>query len=1330
MQTFKQIYTDFVKGDVSAEVLAAGVDAFLQRYPDQYEKVQVALAKLLQARKLEQEEYSRILAIVAERRDNPPEAILESSDPTTDNVEKTIIRSEPTEASATEGNTTGGQTTGITTSGQSQFTWTGFGQSGPSVTLEIGSLIKDRFLLHSVIGSGGMGLVYKAKDLLKEEAQDRNPWVAIKVLNDDFKKHPEALRALQRESRKSQDLSHPNIITVFDFDRDGGNVYMTMELMEGKPLDKFIRGLPENPIPIEEALRISSEMGQALSYAHRKGIVHSDFKPGNVFLIKNNAVKVFDFGIARASKQGINGAEGEMTRFDAGTLGALTPAYASLEMMQGQEPDARDDIYALACVTYELLTGKHPFGKKSADIAQAEKMVVAPVPGLDHRQMRGLLKGLAFERANRSPSVDAFLDDMRKKNISKAAMGSGIAAAVVLVIAGAVGIPFYIEKNKVESLIAVITQGDGDKIVTALNTIDQLDKDTRKKVISDLEAQEGIIHFIQLKIATIFDLEKKQYDYQGAKALLKRGTDFYKDSPTLKELADNIDKNKNTLMLMLDNLYTQYLESGKLMADGTDDNIPAVLTIVQKVEPDSYLLRDKRLPNAYLSSAKDHLLQQDFNSAEKITAAGLQRFTNDAALVNLQDIITTEKNTAVQAARLAELTSSVDSLLTNLSPETDIKNLETTVLELRGLDGSSTLIKRIQAKIETLASTELDKASAEQNWSAYETIVARYKSLTGIVWLAQKQAVLADTTHGANQGLSQTIEKAAKAELASGLLKLNTLLDKPDFTPEWESSIRILLEDLDALAAAYNQVAELNDVHQRIASVYAERINDAITKERFTEADNLLARANKLSTGSAKLTAQAALLATAKDRFEQARQAELRLAKIEALKQTLLTQAKADDVIRARKSRDELDVLAPADEFLKTEAPKALVSAYTHLFEAAAKAKQYDKAASLAQAALEIMPNDVSIKAELQRYTVELKKSDFVKAFQSPSKNTLADAEKWLTDIRAELSTSNAAALQQELVKPVSASIKTLLSTDIALARMAFTSAKQLFGDDPALRDIVLPVEETPSEAPAAEPVVSEPTEPTAAVKPVEPPPKIIIALSLEELAEKGDIESQVDLASYYLTGSNGRKKNPKEAARWYEMAAKNTTTTPDVITAQAALAGMYFQGEGVPKDIKKAFSWFLKAANGGDVPSQRVVATFYMAGTDIPQNYTESFKWFSKASSKGDTDSQSGLGFLYFQGFGVKQDYAKAFELFSKAGKKGDVSSQSALGVMLLKGIGVTKDYAKAYAWLAVAVANGNTDSQALMDEAAAALSPEALKNAQAEAKALSKSSKSSKFN
>jgi len=92
----------------------------------------------------------------------------------------------------------------------------------------VGSVLKGRFVLESIIGHGGMGIVFKAKDLRKEEAQDRNPYIAVKVLNEEFKQHPESLKALQRESRKAQDLAHPNISTVFDFDRDGGNVFMTM----------------------------------------------------------------------------------------------------------------------------------------------------------------------------------------------------------------------------------------------------------------------------------------------------------------------------------------------------------------------------------------------------------------------------------------------------------------------------------------------------------------------------------------------------------------------------------------------------------------------------------------------------------------------------------------------------------------------------------------------------------------------------------------------------------------------------------------------------------------------------------------------------------------------------------------------------------------------------------------------------------------------------------------------------------------------------------------------------------------------------------------------
>src|SRR5690606_619510 len=148
----------------------------------------------------------------------------------------------------------------------------------------------------------------------------------------DFKRHPESLKALQREARKAQNLAHPNIVTVYDFDRDGANVFMVMELLEGEPLDRFIRRHASG-LPFSEALPITAALCRSLGYAHRHGSVHSALKPGNAFVTRSGAIKVLDFGIARAAKHQDEDASGDQTLFDAGTLGALTPAYASCEML-------------------------------------------------------------------------------------------------------------------------------------------------------------------------------------------------------------------------------------------------------------------------------------------------------------------------------------------------------------------------------------------------------------------------------------------------------------------------------------------------------------------------------------------------------------------------------------------------------------------------------------------------------------------------------------------------------------------------------------------------------------------------------------------------------------------------------------------------------------------------------------------------------------------------------------------------------------------------------------------------------------------------------------
>lgn len=279
-----------------------------------------------------------------------------------------------------------------------------------------GMILKNRFVLEEVLGVGGMSVVFRALDLRKEEAQDRAPHVAIKVLGPEFKNHPDSLKVLQREAKKAQTLAHPNIINVYDFDRDGDTIFMIMEILEGQGLDKVIKANRLGGLPLAEVLPMVEGMAQALGYAHKKNIVHSDLKPGNIYLTKDNTIKVLDFGIARARRDG-GSDSAEADNFDAGNLGALTLAYASCEMSERLEPDPRDDIYALGCITYELLTGRHPFGRKPAVQARDAHLQAESIAGLKRRQWTVLCQALAFKREERLADVLQFYNEFKPHRI-------------------------------------------------------------------------------------------------------------------------------------------------------------------------------------------------------------------------------------------------------------------------------------------------------------------------------------------------------------------------------------------------------------------------------------------------------------------------------------------------------------------------------------------------------------------------------------------------------------------------------------------------------------------------------------------------------------------------------------------------------------------------------------------------------------------------------------------------------------------------------------------------------------------------------------------------
>ena len=306
----------------------------------------------------------------------------------------------------------------------------------------VGDTLNGRFVLEECIGFGGMGTVYKALDLRKLEASDRKPYIAIKVLNVQFRGHPKSLITLQREAKKAQALAHPNIVTVYDFDRDGSVVYLTMEYLVGRPLSQVLRAPGFHGLPFPEVLRIVSGIGRALGYAHQQGFVHCDLKPGNIFLTDKGEVKVIDFGIARAFHKPEDDAEA--TVFDAGSLGGLTPAYASPEMVEHREPDPRDDIYGLACITWEMLTGHHPFNRLSGAEARAAGMRLERPPQLAYRQWRALKAALSFERPARTPSIESFMQGLRgeRRPAETLALAAGGLLAMLLMAAG---VGYYFE---------------------------------------------------------------------------------------------------------------------------------------------------------------------------------------------------------------------------------------------------------------------------------------------------------------------------------------------------------------------------------------------------------------------------------------------------------------------------------------------------------------------------------------------------------------------------------------------------------------------------------------------------------------------------------------------------------------------------------------------------------------------------------------------------------------------------------------------------------------------------------------------------------------------
>ncbi len=264
----------------------------------------------------------------------------------------------------------------------------------------IGKMLDNRYEILERIGTGGMAVVYKAK------CHRLNRLVAIKILKSDLAQNEEFRRRFNAESQAVAQLSHPNIVSVYDVSRGGDTEYIVMELIDGITLKQYME--KRGQLNWRESLHFITQIMRGLSHAHSRGIIHRDIKPQNIMVLRDGSVKVADFGIACLADSAQT-----MTQEALGSVHYISP-----EQARGDRPDARSDIYSSGVVLYEMLTGRLPFEGESAVSVAIQHLSSIPLapreinPDIPEQLELICMKAMAPDLEHRYQSTDAMIADL------------------------------------------------------------------------------------------------------------------------------------------------------------------------------------------------------------------------------------------------------------------------------------------------------------------------------------------------------------------------------------------------------------------------------------------------------------------------------------------------------------------------------------------------------------------------------------------------------------------------------------------------------------------------------------------------------------------------------------------------------------------------------------------------------------------------------------------------------------------------------------------------------------------------------------------------------
>ena len=431
--------------------------------------------------------------------------------------------------------------------------------------------LKGRYRVEALIASGGMSDVYRAVDENLERAGSSDCHVAVKILRQALTHDTDAVSMLAREAARSMRLAHPNIIRVKDLEQDGDTWFIVMELLEGEPLSRLIQRHRPRGLPWKGCRWIIRQVQDALRYSHGQGIVHADLKPSNVFLTRDGQVKLLDFGVARALKP-----QRQMEDYlaprqqDETRMFGYTPAYASPSLMAGNEPTARDDLYALACITYELVSTRHPFDRRELTDAERASYPLKRPRHLPRRVWRVIRPLLRQSNPDSSMATWARAVSPPRWRVPVAAAAGGLLASLTLAGAQA-GLGMGSEKGlsleeRLGNLGLLADDAEPRQVLTALPALPEL---ARHAVLRQREPLLSEYYTQTIAEATRALQAGELERIPGALDTVADARRHYPEHATIAEYREQFQQRRDSLVSALRDQWRQKLAQGRFTAGDT-----------------------------------------------------------------------------------------------------------------------------------------------------------------------------------------------------------------------------------------------------------------------------------------------------------------------------------------------------------------------------------------------------------------------------------------------------------------------------------------------------------------------------------------------------------------------------------------------------------------------------------------------------------------------------------------------------------------------------------------------------------------------------------------